>query len=151
MYRPVATFLENLEPTGITNFPKVVRQFLGDYPQRGLVIVISDFLDDGACTKALQYVADYGNELMLIQVYADQDRVPPWLGEVEMIDAESGEHLRVQVDEAARAKYTEGFDRFTADIREVALRNQGKFASVPTSMSIDDAIFGELIRTRSIA
>lgn len=151
MYRPVATFLEKLQPEGVTDFPTVVREFLNDYPQRGLVIVVSDFLDDGACLKALQYVADYGNELMLIQVWADQDRVPPWQGEVDMVDAESGERLRVQVDAGARAKYTEGFDHFAAQVREVAIRNQGKYAGVASSIGVDDAIFGELIRARSIA
>ena len=150
-YRPVGTYLEGLQAEGATDFPGVVRQFLNEYPQRGLVIIISDFLDDGSCAKALQYVADYGNEIMLIQLWADQDRIPPWQGEVEMVDAESGEKLRIQVDEAARAKYTEGFDRFSAELREIAIRNQGKYAGIPTSMPLDDAIFGELIRARSIA
>ncbi len=150
-YRPVATFLEALKPGGVTDYPAVVRAFLNEYPQRGLVIVLSDFLDDGACTKALQYIADYGNELMLVQLWADEDRNPPWQGEVDMQDAESGERLRIQVDAASRARYTEGFDRFAAELREIALRNQGKYAGIPTSMPLDDAIFGELIRARSIA
>jgi uncharacterized protein (DUF58 family) len=150
-YRPVATFLEGLQPSGVTDFPAMVRTFLNEYPQRGLVILISDFLDDGACAKAIQYIADYGNELMLVQLWADQDRNPPWQGEVDMVDAESGERLRIQVDAAARAKYTEAFDVFSAELREIALRNNGKYAGIATSMPLDDAIFGELIRTRSIA
>lgn len=150
-YRPVATFLEGLQPSGVTDFGAVVREFLNDFPQRGLVIFISDFLDDGSCAKALQYVADYGNELMLVQLWADQDRDPPWQGEVDMVDAETGEKLRLQIDDEARRKYRAGFDRFSAELREIALRNQGKYAGIPTSMPLDDAIFGELIRTRSIA
>jgi len=151
MYRPISTYLEGLEASGTTDFHAVVRDFLNEYPQRGLVIVISDFLDDGSCAKALQYLADYGNELMLLQVWADQDRVPPWQGEVEMTDAESGSKLRIQVDAEARRKYTEAFDAFSAELKEIALRNQGKYAGIPSSMSIDDAIFGTMIKTRSIA
>jgi uncharacterized protein (DUF58 family) len=151
MYRPISTYLGALEASGVTDFHAVVRDFLNEYPQRGLVIVISDFLDDGSCTKALQYLADYGNELMLVQVWADQDRVPPWQGEVEMTDAESGARLRVQVDGEARRKYTEAFDAFSSELKEIALRNQGKYAGIPTSMSIDDAVFGTMIKTRSIA
>ena len=66
-FTPLSRFLEGLRPGGTTAFHKVVREFLNDYPQRGLVIVISDFLDEAGCDKALQYLADYGNELMLIQ------------------------------------------------------------------------------------
>ena len=65
--QPVSEFLEALKPAGATDFLTVVRQFLNEYPQRGLVIVVSDFLDESGCEKALQYLADYGNELMLVQ------------------------------------------------------------------------------------
>ena len=76
------SFWKRSNPEGVTDFFTVVREFLNEYPQRGLVIVVSDFLDDAGCEKALQYLADYGNELMLIQLWADEDRTPPWTGEV---------------------------------------------------------------------
>ena len=37
--------------TASTDFLTVVREFLNEYPQRGLVIVISDFLDEAAARK----------------------------------------------------------------------------------------------------
>ena len=57
---------------------------MSSYPQRGLIIVISDFLDDAGCERPLQYLADYGHELMLLQVWSEEDRTPPWLGELEL-------------------------------------------------------------------
>lgn len=150
-YRMVAEFLEGLKPGGVTDFLTVVREYLNEYPQRGLVIVISDFLDDAGCEKALQYLADYGNELMLVQLWTDEDRMPPWSGEIDLTDAESGGRLRIQVDEEARRRYTEAFDAFSAGIKEVALRNEGKYTGLPTSMALEDAIFGSMVRTRSIA
>ena len=150
-YRVVDEFLANLEPTGVTDFLTVVREFLNEYPQRGLVIVISDFLDDAGCEKALQYLADYGNELMLVHLWSDEDRNPPWIGEVDLIDAENNGHLRLQVDEESRRRYTAAFDAFSIGIKDVALRNNGKYAGLPTSMSLEDAIFDTMIRARSIA
>jgi uncharacterized protein (DUF58 family) len=150
-YRIAAEFLETLKPEGVTDFLTIVRQFMNEYPQRGLLIVISDFLDDAGCEKALQYLADYGNELMLLQLWSDADRTPPWSGEVDLVDAESGNHLKIQVDAEARRLYTEAFDAFAAGIKEVALRNDGKYAGLPASMSLDDAIFDTMVRARSIA
>jgi uncharacterized protein (DUF58 family) len=150
-YRPVAQFLEALEPSGVTDFLTVVREFLNDFPQRGLVVVLSDFLDYPGCERALQYLADYGNELMLVHLWAEEDRDPPWTGEVDFVNAESGERLRMHVDDESRRKYTEAFDLFSAGIRQVALRNDGKYSGLPTSVPLEDAIFGTMIRTRSIA
>ncbi len=150
-FSPLSTYLENLKPSGATNFLRVVRQFLNEFPQRGLVIVISDFLDEAGCDKALQYLADYGNELMLIQLWADEDRTPPWSGEYDFVDAESAARLHIHVDADSRRQYTEAFDRFSASIKTVALRNDGKYTGLATSLPIDEAVFGSLVRARSIA
>ena len=82
-----------------------------------MVIVISDFLDDQGCEKPLQYLADFGHELLLIQVWAEEDRTPPWMGELELADAESGERIKMQVDEGARERYTAAFDRYAKALR----------------------------------
>ncbi len=150
-FRHVSEFLEVLQPSGVTDFHAVVRQFLNEYPQRGLVIIISDFLDESGCEKALQFLADYGNELMLLQIWADEDRNPPWKGEVDMTDAESGARLRLEIDDDARAQYTAAFDQFAAGLKEIAIRNEGKYAGLATSTPLEEAIFGTMIRARSIA
>ena len=88
-FSPISRFLEELKPTGSTSFMKVVRQFLNEYPQRGLVIVISDFLDEEGCEKGLQFLGDYGNELMLIHVWANEDRTPRATAECGLQDRKS--------------------------------------------------------------
>jgi uncharacterized protein (DUF58 family) len=150
-FNPISRYLEGLKPEGTTNFLTVVREFLNEYPQRGLVMVISDFLDDGGCEKALQYLADYGNELMLMQLWRDEDRTPPWNGEVDLVDAEVGSRLHIHVDAEARRRYTDEFDRFSATLKEIALRNQGTYAGLPVSVPLEDAMFGGLTRLQSIA
>ena len=92
-----------LKAGGQTDFLAIAREFISSYPQRGLVIVISDFLDDGDCEKPLQYLADFGHELILVQVWADEDREPPWEGELELEDAETGQHVELAFDADARA------------------------------------------------
>src|SRR5438309_1548679 len=104
--------LSALEAGGRTDFLAVVREFIGTYSQRGLVIVISDFLDDNGCERALQYLTDFGHELMLLQIWADEDRTPPWAGELELRDAETGAGMKLDFDEAARERYTRAFDEY---------------------------------------
>ncbi|MGP8244389.1 MAG: DUF58 domain-containing protein [Bryobacteraceae bacterium] len=136
---------------GATDYHAVVREFIGSYPRRGLVIVISDFLDDHDCERALEYLSDFGHELMLLQVWAPEDRTPPWGGELELRDAESGAHLKLDFDEASRVRYTRAFDEFTAGIQTVALRSGGRYAGLSTDQPLEEVVFGELIRARGIA
>ena len=140
-----------LPSTAHTDFHQVARQFLSTYPQRGLILVISDFLDDAGCEKGLQYLVDFGHELMLLQLWADEDRTPPWLGELDLRDAESGAAMKLDFDEAARRRYTREFDAYCAAIQAIALRSGGRYAGVPVSQPLESLIFGDLIRARGIA
>jgi len=143
--------LAQMEAGGRTDYLAMVREFIGTYSQRGLVVVISDFLDDNGCERALQYLVDFGHELMLLQIWADEDRVPPWVGELELHDAETGEGLKLDFDEGARRRYTRAFDEYSAGLQTMAMRSGGRYAGVATSQSLESVIFGDLIRVRGIA
>jgi uncharacterized protein (DUF58 family) len=140
-----------LAPGGATDYLAVTREFIGDYSQRGLLIVISDFLDDNGCERAIQYLSDFGHELLLIQLWADEDRRPPWVGELELRDAETGAALKLDFDEAACDRYTRAFDEYCSNIQSLALRGGGRYAGIPASQSLESILFGELIRVQGIA
>ncbi|HWB86225.1 MAG TPA: DUF58 domain-containing protein [Bryobacteraceae bacterium] len=146
-----ADALSALTAEGRTDFLAVAREFISGYSQRGLVIVLSDFLDDGGCERALQYMSDFGHELMLVQVWDEEDRTPPWTGELDLYDAETGGHLRLDFDEAARHLYTRSFDEYAAEVEKLAMRGGGRYAGVSTAQPLEDIIFGDLIRVRGIA
>ncbi len=150
-FQPVANYLQALKPGGATHFIDVTRDFIARYPQRGLVIIISDFLDDVSCEKPLQYLADFGHEMILIHTWADEDREPPWDGELDLEDAESGTRVQLAFDDSARAAYTAAFDDYALQLRNVALRNRGRYVGLPTSISIEEAIFGPIVRAGAIA
>ena len=150
-FGPVADSLNALETGGRTDYFAVVREFMSSCPQRGLIIVISDFLDDQGCDKPLQYLADDGHELMLLQVWAEEDRTPPWLGELELFDAESGKHMKIEFDETARQRYTRSFDGYSQTIQQLAVRSGGRYVGISTAQPIEEVIFGPLLRVRGIA
>ncbi|HWQ54968.1 MAG TPA: DUF58 domain-containing protein [Bryobacteraceae bacterium] len=150
-FGPVADYLNGLDAGGHTDTFGVIRDFMGSYPQRGLVIIISDFLDDKGCERPLGYLADYGHELLLLQVWSEEDRTPPWLGELELEDAESGAHVKLQFDALARERYTRAFDAYADSIRHLALRSGGRYVGISTAQPLEDVIFGPLMRARGIA
>lgn len=149
-FQPAVNFLSAVKSGGRTNFFEIAREFVSSYPQRGLVIVVSDFLDDGDCEKPLQFLSDFGHELILVHVWAPEDREPPWDGELELEDAETGQHIELSFDTEARRMYTQAFDEYAQMLRRVALRNHGRYVGVPTDVPVDEAIFGPLVRAGAL-
>lgn len=144
-FQPAETYLRGLKAAGKTNYFDIAREYLTTYPQRGLTILISDFLDDADCIRPLQYLADFGHELLLVQVWGSEDREPTVEGEIELVDAESGQHVKLMVNKDASRNYTEAFDAHSAEVRKVALRNGGRYAGLVTRMPVEEAIFGPLM------
>jgi len=150
-FSPVMDYLSGLQASGRTDYLEVVRQFISTHPQRGLLIIVSDFLDDAGCERPLQYLADFGHELLLAQVWSEEDRRPPWMGDLDLVDAETEARLQLQFDETARESYTRSFDKYADNLQQFALRNGGRYVGVSAAMPLEDVIFGSLVRSRVIA
>jgi uncharacterized protein (DUF58 family) len=147
---PAVNFLQQLKPSGVTNFFESARQFITKYPQRGLLIIISDFLDDHDCERPLQFLADFGHELVLLHLWDQEDRDPPWEGQLDLTDAENGNMLEIGFDDAARENYTQAFDEFARNIQRIGLRNSGRYVGLSTATAIEEAVFGPIARTGAI-
>lgn len=143
-FQPAENFLRGLRAEGRTNYLEVSRQYLSTYPQRGLIIIISDFLDDSDCLRPLQYLADFDHELLLVQLWTGQDRHPMGEGDMELIDAESGNRMTMTLDREAANAYLLAFDAYSEQLKRLALRNGGRYAGLPTNIPIEEAIFGPL-------
>ena len=116
-----------------------------------MVILLSDFLDESGCETALSHLADYGNELLLIQIAGPEDRTPSWRGELELVDAESGELQRINVDSETAEQYTAAYDEFRKKLRYVALRSQGRYVHVTTDVEMEDTLYGSLIGSGAVS
>jgi len=147
---PAVNFLQNLTSSGSTNYFQITRQFISRYPQRGLLIIVSDFLDDADCERPLQFLADFGHELMLLHVWSEEDRTPPWEGQLDLTDAETGALLEIGFDEGMLRSYTAAFDAYARAIQRVGLRNSGRYVGLSTTTAIEEAIFGPIARTGGI-
>ena len=145
-----ADFLGRVELQGQTNFLEVAREFVATYSQRGLVVVLSDFLDDHDAEKPLQYLAEFGHELLLIHLWAPEDREPPWDGELDLTDAETGTRLEIAFDDEARARYTEAFDRFGRELQLLAERHGGRYVGLSCSTPLEEAMFGPMARVGAL-
>ena len=143
--------IQSLSSGGRSDFMKCARQFLTESPAPGMVILLSDFLDESGCETALSHLADYGNELLLIQIAGPQDRTPSWRGELELVDAESGELKRINVDSETAEQHTAAYDEFRERLGYVALRSRGRYVHLTTDVEMEDTLYGALIGSGAVS
>jgi hypothetical protein len=109
-------------------------------------VIISDFLDENDPERPLQYIADLGHELLLVHIWAPEDREPPWTGELDLIDSETGDHLEIDANQETRIAYTRAFDEYARRLQTLAMRTGGRYVGLPATISIEEAIFGPMMR-----
>jgi hypothetical protein len=114
------------------------------------LVVISDFLGEDECERPLQYLADLGHELLLLHIWAPEDRVPPWSGELELVDAETGQSMELSFEDDVREAYTERFDAYARGLRDLAMRKGGKYIGLSTQTPVEEAVFGPLSQVQAV-
>ncbi len=112
----VFELLESMRADGPTNLRGAFTEFAARGRRRGLVAVISDFLDTAGFEAGLKILRTLGHDVFVVHVAADADRDPSALGEVRFIDAETGERRDIEVTPRLASAYRAAWLAHTAAI-----------------------------------
>ena len=80
----------------------------------GSLVVVSDFLDPGPCHAALGRARAAGHEIALVQVLSPEELDPPWDGDLELEDAETGERVAMRRSTPAPSRPTGAASRVSS-------------------------------------
>lgn len=150
-YARAARYISGLRTGGATAFQRPVRDYLRKYRVPGLTFVLSDFLDPSGASPPVGHLADAGHEVQLLHLAGPADREPPWRGELELHDAESGGVVRVSLDGQAVREHRRAYDAHCAALKRHAERSRARYLHLSTATPLDWALFRRLDATRSDA
>lgn len=113
----VLRFLERLQTSGqSTNLTAVARDFVRRAPRSGLVLLISDLFDAGGFRSGVDLLRHHRFEPHVIQIHTPQEAAPSLLGDVELVDTESGQTRLVTITERKRRQYQQLFQTFLREV-----------------------------------
>jgi uncharacterized protein (DUF58 family) len=109
-------FLERARPQGGTSLQAAFRAFFGGRRTRGLVLVISDFLDREGYEQSFQVIRQFRHDVFALHVTSPEEADPEAGDEVLLVDAETGGSTQVRVTPELVRAYREEFGRYCAEV-----------------------------------
>lgn len=133
-------YLDSMEPQGITDFRTTFRRGLPK-GRRGAAIVISDFLTPEGYADGLKALAGQSMQVALVQIAAPEEISPGRVGDLELIDMETGAKVPVTVTPRILQAYRRTYQGFCEDLRGFARRFQMSYVHAPTDVAFEKLIF----------
>lgn len=143
-------FLETLQCGGQrTDLESVIGEFVNRAPRTGLAIVISDLYDQQGFRDGIDRLRYARFEPHVIQIHTPGEASPTFLGDMELVDCESGVQKKVTVTERKLRQYKELFQTFLDDV-ETYCRNHGLSHTRATTDVPFDAVLLRMMRTAAV-
>jgi uncharacterized protein (DUF58 family) len=142
--------LAELAPSGDVPVAASLKRAADLLKRRGLVVVVSDFYDDGASLPEVKRLSRMGHDVIAIQTLAAEELTLPAEGAAEFEDLESGRRLMVDPD-LARPDYARSVSEWLAHVRRELSAEGLDYLRLTTADSLDGVLRRFLVARRSAA
>lgn len=117
---PLLDWLGRQQPCGRTNLPTVLRQLANLRLRRGVLAIVSDFFEPAGLEAVLAELDRVRHRLVLVQLTREADAEPALSGDVELEDCETGQLVRVAVDQRVAREHRARYEAFNERLRSFA-------------------------------
>jgi hypothetical protein len=150
MALPSLRWLESLEADGQTSSGAALREFSLRTGRAGLAVVISDFLDQDHLA-GLQALVARQFEVIALHVLDARDLRPDLVGDVKLVDSETGAEREITVTRGLLRAYQDGLRRFCDEIDDACRRYGIHLLRTSTSEPFEDLVLKYLRRRGVVA
>jgi uncharacterized protein (DUF58 family) len=137
---PILRFLEGLEPRGVTSLVEAAEGFVRRTTRPGLAILISDFYDREGYAQALDLLRYRRHEPTAIHVWSAEEAEPKLLGDVELVDLETGRAHEVTIDEKLLAAYRQAHASLTEGVQRHCTTRGITYVRADVAVPFDETV-----------
>ncbi len=139
-------FLEAVDLAGGSNLANTCKHYAVRHPQRGIVVLISDFLDKAGCETGLSYLLGRQLDLYVIQVLAPDELEPALTGDLKLKDVEDGDLAEVTVTRALVNRYKQNLQTYCQSLKDYCSRRGVSYIFAATDVAFDQLVLNYLRR-----
>jgi uncharacterized protein (DUF58 family) len=140
-------WLEKLDTYGPVDFNQVLRDYALRTARAGLCVVLSDLLSESGYEDGLRALQGRGYEVVVIQVLSPDEVKPQMIGDLKLIDVETGLPQDVTLDAGMYGLYEQRFQAWRTEIGAYCIRRGIHYISVETDTPWEQLILSELRRS----
>ncbi|GAB1419990.1 DUF58 domain-containing protein [Anaerolineales bacterium] len=140
-------YVHALKSAGITDLNVELKNYAARTKRPGLVIIISDLFSPSGYLQGIDALLGRGHEVVLIHCLSPEEIDPPMVGDLSLIDIESGQSREVTVDPSMRHLYQQRFEQWIETIRSDCNRRSVPYLFARSDESWEKLIMQDLRRT----
>ncbi len=138
-------FLEDLAPDAGTSLFETCRLFSQTTSVgKGVVVLISDFLDPDGYEEALKRLAGARMDVCVVHILAPEEISPELKGDLRLVDVEDGTFQEITVSRPLLAQYQQTLKNFCAGIRDVCTKHGAVYVFSGTDVPFDQLVLNYL-------
>lgn len=115
-------FLQNLQPSGVGNLTQTLHRFSLRCSGKGVVVLLSDFMDKGGYEEALRYLVARQLDIYILQILSPAEIDPEVTGDVKLLDIEDNDAAEVTVNGPLLRRYKENLASYRAGLHAFCTR-----------------------------
>jgi uncharacterized protein (DUF58 family) len=140
----IIDFLRGLPAEGVSNFSAAAKQFAIQHTQKGIVLVISDFLDKNGYEEGLRYLLGRRVDGYVLQVLSPQEVDPELTGDLRLVDCEDGDHAEITISRPLLNRYKANLEAYCAQLRDYCVRRGMTYLLATTKVPFDQLVINYL-------
>jgi uncharacterized protein (DUF58 family) len=114
----VVQYLEQLQPSGGSDLTASAREFAIRHAGKGVVVVISDFLDKHGYQEALRYLLARNMDIYVVQVLSQEEVQPELVGDLRLVDVEDDDIAEITISAPLLKRYKDKLNAFVGGLKE---------------------------------
>jgi uncharacterized protein (DUF58 family) len=115
-------FLHQIEPAGPSDLKQALRTFSIKCSGKGIVVLLSDFMDKGGYEEALRYLVARQLDIYVIQILCQEEIEPEIVGDLKLVDVEDDDTAEITVSAPLLKRYKQNLAAYRAALHEFCTR-----------------------------
>jgi uncharacterized protein (DUF58 family) len=137
-------FLGKVEPAGPSDLRRSLRAFSLKCSGRGVVVLLSDFMDKGGYEEAIRYLVARQLDVYVIQVLSQEEVDPEVVGDLKLVDVEDDDVAEITVSGPLLKRYKQNLAAYRAGLNAFCTRRGVTYLFTTNQVPFERLVLGYL-------